>query len=180
MGSLNKKISLTIFISAILMYICFIGAELLLIKKIKDDIEKYFNKEYAIIALHVAGENAVKPSFWRMLKRALIYELNINGSYSPSGSGGYTGKNHHLAILISDNKQISFAEWSFRKWGLVFEESELQPWDIIDNLSDSEKDLYRYEKSELRMKNGLNYNHKMLNDDKIRFYYRRVREGGTQ
>jgi hypothetical protein len=115
-----------------------------------------------------------------MLKRALIYELNINGNYSPSGSGGYTGKNHHLAILISDNKQISFAEWSFRKLGLVFEESELQPWDIIDNLSDSEKDLYRYEKDDLRMIDGLNYNHKMLNDDKIRFYYRRVREGGTQ
>lgn len=63
-----------------------------------------------------------------------------------------------------------FAEWSFRRWGLVF--GELMSHDLIENLSEADQDLYSYDSSDLEQRHGLIYKDSTLNDDDIRFYYR--------
>ena len=166
-----KKIifsSITILIIAIVSNTV---AEKFLILKIKDDIESVLGNDYAIIALHVAGEDSHRPNFWRMLKKALIYELNINGEYTPTGSGGFTGKNHHLAILISNNNEIIFGEWSFRNWSLILDDT-FNSWDLIENLSDFDQKLHSFASEDINNRGGLNYKDEVLNDEEIFFYYR--------
>lgn len=170
MRTLKKKL-LYIIIPLILLSLVYISAERMLISKIKNDIESSFGNEYAVIALHVAGENSQKPSLWRMLKKAMIYELNINGEYTPTGSGGYTGKKHHLAILITNNQEITFGEWSFRNWSLILSDYS-SSWDIIENLSESDQELYSYEREDINKRGGISYKDRVLNDNEISFYYR--------
>ena len=145
--------------------------------KIKGNIEESLGNDYAIIALHMEGKDFDQPSLWRMLRQAFLYETNITGLYTPQGSGGFTGKKHYLALLISDNEKISFGKWSFRNWDLVINQYGISNYDIIDNLSVVDQKLYKYEQSEIDVNQGLNYNFRVLNDDQISFYYRRVKEG---
>jgi uncharacterized SAM-binding protein YcdF (DUF218 family) len=151
-------------------------AEKFLISKIKDDIESVLGNDYAIIALHVAGEDSHRPNLFRMLKKALIYEININGYYSPTGSGGFTGKNHHLAILMTNNSEIIFGEWSFRNWSLILDDT-FNSWDLIENLSDSDQKLHSFAATDINNRGGLNYKDEVLNDAEISFYYRTMKPG---
>ena len=172
-----KRFTPIIIIFLIAAFFFYLLAEKVLMGKIKDDIESSLGNDYAIIALHVAGENSHRPALWRMLKKALIYELNINDEYSPMGSGRYTGKKHHLAILISNNEQIIFAEWSFRSFGLVFQASEYIPYDVIKNLPESDQKIHSFVVEDIKNREGLNYKDEVLNDEQISFYYRAMKPG---
>jgi len=143
--------------------------------KIKRDIECHVGDKYAILALHSGGKNFESPSVWQLMKLFFLYKTNITKDYRPSGSGGFTGKNHYIAILITDNIQIHFAEWSFRNLGLVF--GDLMPHDKIENLSDADQDLYCFKSSDLEQRRGLIYKASTLNDDGIRFYWRQTNKG---
>ena len=169
-----KKIIFSSIIILILAIVSNIVAEKFLILKIKGDIESSLGNNYAIIALHVAGEDSHRPNLWKMLKKAIIYELNINGEYTPYR--GYTGKKHHLAILISNNNEIIFGEWSFRKWSLILDDSFLS-WDLIENLSDSDQKLHSFVSEDIKNREGLNYKDEVLNDEEISFYYRTMKPG---
>ena len=171
-----KKFIFSTIIILIVATISYVVVEKLLILKIKDDIESSLGSDYAIIALHVAGEDSHRPNLFRMLKKALIYEININGYYSPTGSGGFTGKNHHLAILMTNNSEIIFGEWSFRKWNLILDDSFLS-WDLIENLSDSDQKLYSFTAEDIKKREGLNYKDEVLNDEEISFYYGTMKPG---
>jgi hypothetical protein len=176
-----KKFIFSSIIILIIGIVSYTVAEKFLIWKIKDDIESALGNDYAIIALHVAGEDSHRPNLFRMLKKALIYELNINGEYSPQGTGRYTGKKHHLAILISNNSEIIFGEWSFRNWSLIFYDSffydSFISWDLIENLSDSDQQLYSFDAEDIKNREGLNYKDEVLNDKGINFYYRTMKPG---
>ena len=169
-----KKFIFSSIIILIIGIVSYAVAEKFLILKIKDDIESALGNDYAIIALHVAGKDSHRPNLFRMLKKALIYELNINGEYSPQGTGRYTGKKHHLAILISNNRKIIFGEWSFRKWSLILDDSFLS-WDLIENLSDSDQKLHSFAATDIKNREGLNYKDEVLNNDEISFYYRTMK-----
>ena len=171
-----KKFIFSSIIILIIAIVSYTVAEKFLIFKIKDDIESALGNDYAIIALHVAGEDSHRPNLWKMLKKAIIYELNINGEYSPQGTGRYTGKKHHLAILISNNSEIIFGEWSFRKWSLILDDRFLS-WDLIENLSDSDQKLHSFTAEDIKNLEGLNYKDEVLNDEEISFYYRTMKPG---
>lgn len=170
MQILIKQFLLRLLLLVPIAMLCCISVQITIISKIKKDIESHIGEKYAILALHSGGENYKSPSIWQLLKLVFLYETNITGEYAPMGSSGLTGKKHYLAILITDNTQIYFAEWSFRKWGLVF--AELRPWDIIKNLPEADQDLYSFKTSDLEQRHGLFYKGIALNDDDIRFYYR--------
>ena len=144
--------------------------------KMRSDIEASVGQDYAILALHMGGNDSERPSLWEMLKIVFLYETNLTGEYSPQGSGGYTGKKHYLALLISDNNEITFCEWSFRNWGLVFDQEETMPWDVIEHLPEADQPLYRYNDAELEKRSGLRCINTHFNDERIRFYYRKVKE----
>ena len=165
-----------LLLAALLAAVFYLGVERAMISKIRSDIEASLGNDYAIIALHMEGEDFEHPSLWRMLRRALIYEANLSGEYTPQGSGGFTGKKHHLALNISDNEKIYFCEWSFRNWGLVFQEHENLITDcyIIKNLP--EQKLYRHDAGGLRIRGGLNYRNSMFNHEEIRWYHRPIKE----
>ena len=171
-----KKFIFSSIIILILAIVSNIVVEKFLILKIKDDIDSALGNDYAIIALHVAGEDSLRPNLRKMLKKALIYELNINGEYTPTGSGGFTGKNHHLAILMSNNNEIIFGEWSFRNWGLNLDDT-FNSWDLIENLSDSDQKLHSFAAEDIKNREGLNYKDEVLNDEEISFYYRTMKSG---
>ena len=172
----SKTVYRYLFLAAVLAAVFYLGAEQAMISKIKADIEASLGNDYAIIALHMGGEDFEHPSLWRMLRQALIYEVNLNGEYTPQGSGGFTGKKHHLALLISDHNKISFGEWSFRNWSLVINEYGISEYDIIENLSEADQKLYRHDEGGLRIRGGLNYRNSMFNHEEIRWYYRPVKE----
>lgn len=165
-----------LLLAALLAAVFYLGAERAMIGKIRGDIEASLGNDYAIIALHMGGEDFEYPSLWRMLRQALIYEANFDGEYTPQGSGGFTGKKHHLALLISDHEKISFSEWSFRNWSLVINEYGTSEHDIIENLSEADQKLYRHDVGGLRIRGGLNYRNAMFNHEKIRWFYRPVKE----
>lgn len=171
-----KRFILSIIIPLFVLCLFYLVTEKLWISKIKDDIESSLGTNYAILALHVAGENSHRPNLFSMLKKALIYEVNINGEYTPKGSGGYTGKRHHLAVLISDNEKIFMAEWSFRKVGLILGDS-FAPWDFIENLPEDDKRLYTFDSADINNREGLNYKDTVLNDEEVSFYYRSTKLG---
>ena len=172
-----KRFFLSIIIPLIVFCLFYLVAEKLLIGKIKNDIESSLGTNYAILALHVAGENSHRPILWKMLKKAIIYELNVNGEYSPKGTGRYTGKRHHLAILISNNEKIFMAEWSFRSLGLILGDF-FAPWDFIENLPEDDKRMYTFDLADIKNREGLNYKDTVLNDDeKVSFYYRHTKPG---
>ena len=164
------------FMAAVLTAATYLALEQAMLSKIRSDIKAALGDDYAIIALHMEGKDYDRPSLWPMLKSAFLYETNITGEYTPEGSGGFTGKHHYLALLISDNKVITFCDWSFRSWALVFDGYEKQPYDLIENLSESDQRLYSYEAANLVKRNGLFYNDQILNNEKISFYYRPVKE----
>jgi hypothetical protein len=172
----SKTVYRYLFLVAVLAAVFYLGAERAMISKIRGDIEASLGNDYAIIALHMGGEDFEHPSLWRMLRQAFIYEANFDGEYTPQGSGGFTGKKHHLALLISDHKKISFGEWSFRNWSLVINEYGISEYDIIENLSDADQKLYRHDEGGLRIRVGLIYRNSMFNHEKIRWYYRPVKE----
>ena len=167
-----------LLLAAVLAAVVYLGAERAMLSKIRSDIEASLGEDYAIIALHMEGEDFEHPSLWRMLRRALIYEANLNGDYTPQGSGGFTGKKHHLALNISDNEKIFFCEWSFRNWGLVFQGHEHLITDcyIIENLPEADKKFYRYGEGGLRIRGGLIYRNSMFNHEEVRWYGRPVKE----
>ena len=167
-----------LLLAALLAAVFYLGVERAMISKIRSDIEASLGNDYAIIALHMEGEDFEHPSLWRMLRRALIYEANLSGEYTPQGSGGFTGKKHHLALNISDNEKIYFCEWSFRNWGLVFQDHENLITDcyIIDNLPEADKKFYRYGESGLRIRGGLIYRNTLFNHKKTRWYHRPLKE----
>ena len=171
-----KRFTPTIIIFLTVAFSIYLLAEKVWIGKIKDDIESTLGSDYAIIALHVAGEDSHRPNLLRMLKKALIYELNINGEYTPTGSGGFTGKKHHLAILISDNQRILFGEWSFRNVGLIFNDT-FSYCDFIENLSAIDQELHSFDAEGINNREGLNYKDEVLNDEEISFYYRTMKPG---
>ena len=164
-------------IAAFFAVVSYLGAERAMLGKIRSDIQASVGQDYAILALHMGGNDFKRPSLWEMLKLVFLYETNLTGEYSPQGSGGYTGKKHYLALLISDNNEITFCEWSFRNWGLVFDQEETRPWDVIDLLSEADQPLYRYNDAELEKRGGLKCINTHFNDEQIRFYYRKVKEG---
>ena len=172
----SKTVYRYLFLAAVLVAVSYLGVERAMVSKIRGDIEASLGNDYAIIALHMEGEDFEHPSLWRMLRQALIYEANFNGEYTPQGSGGFTGKKHHLALLISDHKKISFGEWSFRNWSLVINEYGISEYDIIENLSEADQKLYRHDEGGLRIRGGLNYRNSMFNHEEIRWYYRPVKE----
>jgi len=172
----SKTVYRYLFLAAVLVAVSYLGVERAMVSKIRGDIEASLGNDYAIIALHMEGEDFEHPSLWRMLRQALIYEANFNGEYTPQGSGGFTGKKHHLALLISDHKKISFGEWSFRNWSLVINEYGISEYDIIENLSEADQKLYRHDEGGLRIRGGLNYRNSMFNHEKMSFYYRPVKE----
>jgi hypothetical protein len=165
-------------LAAVLAAVFYLGAEQAMISKIRGDIEASLGNDYAIIALHMEGEDFDHPSLWRMLRQALIYEANFDGEYTPQGSGGITGKKHYLALNISDNEKIFFCEWSFRNWGLVFQDHENLITDcyIIENLPEADKKFYRYGEGVLRIRGGLIYSKSVFNHKKTRWYHRPVKE----
>ena len=165
-----------LLLAAVLAAVFYLGMERAMLSKIRGDIEASLGNDYAIIALHMEGKDFEHPSLWRMLGRAFIYEANFNGEYTPQGSGGFTGKKHHLALLISDHEKISFGEWSFRNWGLVIDGYGSYDCDIIANLPEADKKFYTYGEGGLRIRGGLNYRNSMFNHEKIRWYYRPVKE----
>lgn len=171
-----KRFTSTIIIFLTAAFLCYMLVEKVWIGKIKDDIESILGSDYAIIALHIAGEDSHRPNLFRMLKQALIYEMNINGEYTSTGSGGFTGKKHHLAILISDNQRILFGEWSFRYAGLIFNDT-FSSCDYIENLSATDQNLHSFDAEDITKREGLNYKDGVLNDNKIRFYYRSTKPG---
>ena len=172
----SKTVYRYLFLAAVLAAVFYLGAERAMISKIRGDIEASLGNDYAIIALHMGGEDFEHPSLWRMLRQAFIYEANFDGEYTPQGSGGFTGKKHHLALLISDHEKISFGEWSFRDWSLVINEYGISEYDIIENLSEADQKLYRHDEGGLRIRAGLNYRNSMFNHEEIRWYYRPVKE----
>lgn len=171
-----KRFFLSIIITLIVLCLFYLVAEKLLIGKIKNDIESSLGNNYAILALHAGGENSHRPNLLKMLIKAITYELNINGDYSPLGSGGYTGKNHHLAILISNNEKIFMAEWSFRRLSLILGDF-FAPWDFIENLPEEDKNLYTFDLADINNREGLNYKDTVLNDEEVSFYYRPTKPG---
>ena len=176
MSILRKKLIICLAVLSALILGVYLGAERLLLSTIKNGIEETIGEDYAIIALHTEGKNHHRPSLWRMLRQAIWYELNINGEFTPQGSGGFTGKKHYLALLISDNEKIFFCDWSFRNWGINFESWKTRKDDIIKNLTQSDQILYSYKVSDTEIRNGLKYNPKILNDDRLRFYWRSTEE----
>lgn len=162
--------------AAVLTAATYLALEQAMLSKIRSDIKATLGDDYAIIALHMEGNDHDRPSLWRMLRRALIYEANFDGEYTPQGSGGFTGKKHHLALLISDHKKISFCEWSFRNWSLVINEYGTPECAIIENLSETDQKLYRHDVGGLRIQRGLNYRNSLFNHEKIRWYNRPVKE----
>lgn len=138
MITLRKKLILCLAVLSALILGVYLCAERLLLNTIKNDIEGMIGEDYAIIALHTEGEDHHRPSLWRMLRQAIWYELNINGVFTPQGSGGFTGKKHYLALLISNNEKIIFCDWSFRNWGINFESWKTRENDIIKNLTQSD------------------------------------------
>ena len=165
-----------LLLAAVLAALFFLGAERAMISKIRSDIEASLGNDYAIIALPMEGEDFEHPSLWRMLRRALIYEANLSGEYTPQGSGGFTGKKHHLALNISDNEKIYFCEWSFRNWGLVIDGYGSTDCDIIANLPEADKKFYRHGEGGLRIRGGLIYRNTMFNHKKTRWYHRPLKE----
>ena len=165
-----------LLLAALLAAVFYLGVERAMISKIRSDIEASLGNDYAIIALHMEGEDFEHPSLWRMLRRALIYEANLSGEYTPQGSGGFTGKKHHLALNISDNEKIYFCEWSFRNWGLVIDGYGSTDCDIIANLPEADKKFYRYGEGGLRIRGGLIYSNSVFNHKKTRWYHRPVKE----
>ena len=117
MKSSSKGIILGCVIAAFFAVVSYLGAERAMLGKMRSDIEASVGQDYAILALHMGGNDFERPSLWEMLKLVFLYETNLTGEYSPQGSGGYTGKKHYLALLISDNNEITFCEWSFRIGG---------------------------------------------------------------
>ena len=174
----SKTVYRYLLLAAVLAAVFYLGAERAMISKIRSDIEASLGNDYAIIALHMEGEDFEHPSLWRMLRRALIYEANLSGEYTPQGSGGFTGKKHHLALNISDNEKIYFCEWSFRNWGLVFmdHENSITECHIIDNLPEADKKFYRYGMGGLRIRGGLIYRNTLFNHKKTRWYHRPLKE----
>jgi len=165
-----------LLLAAVLVAVFFLGIERAMLREIRGDIEASLGNDYAIIALHMGGEDFEHPSLWRMLRQAFLYEANFNGDYTPQGSGGFTGKKHHLALLISDHKKISFCEWSFRNWSLVINEYGTSEYDIIENLSAADQKLYRHDEGGLRIRGGINYRNSMFNHEEVRWYGRPVKE----
>lgn len=171
---MNKKILLGLILLVSVTVLFCMCVQKAINNKIKKDIECHVGDKYAILALHSGGENYETPSIWQLIKLVFLYETNITGEYTPAGSGRFTGKNHYIAILITDNTQIHFAEWSFRHWGLVF--GELMPCDKIENLIEADQDLYRFKSSDLEQRRGLIYKDSTFNDEDIAFYWRQIDE----
>lgn len=70
----SKTVYRYLFLAAVLAAVSYLGVERAMLSKIRGDIEASLGNDYAIIALHMEGEDFEHPSLWRMLRQALIYE----------------------------------------------------------------------------------------------------------
>ena len=164
----KKRIRWTISL-LILPFVIYLSAEQILLAKIRSDLHRHSGDDYAIIALHIGGENNRAPSLFKMLY--WVYEYNFTEDYKPMGTGHFTGKHYYLTALFTDNQNIRDCHWSFRRFGLQFDD-DLAPWDVIDHLPPDKASLYRFDAGTRKKRKGLWLVGENFNHQAIRFYYR--------
>ncbi len=168
--SLVKRLSNVALVFLCAMALLYFSAEQLIYARIRSKLRSVYNDDnYAVLRLHIGGERHNNPRLWRMLY--WVYRYNFTGDYEPMGSAGITGKQHYMTFLVSDNDIIRSAHWSFRQFRLVFDEYTFRSA-IIDNVRNSIRHLYRYEKNERERRNGIWFCGEKFNHSEIRFYFR--------
>jgi len=155
---------------AILLIATYIGVEQAILARIRYDLKRMHDDDYAIIRLHMGGEPMAMPSLLRMLKLFLAYEYS--GDYEPQGSGGFTGKKNYLLMMVSNNKVVYNYKWSFRLFRL--DRDDPAPWDIIANLPEGTRTLYAFSTSERFRRRGLWFCGEHFNNPSTTFYYRTI------
>ncbi len=135
--------------------------------RIRRDLVRSFGTDYAILKLHVDGENTFDPSLRRMLAQA--FEYRFSDKYRPEGSDGLTGKKFYLTMLVSDNRRIGTCNWSFRRFGLDVDVDD-SPWNLIDIFPRDIAPKYRYTTADLIRKQGLRFSARAMDDPEVSFY----------
>jgi hypothetical protein len=136
----------------------------LLLFCVQNFINDRHEDDYAVIRLNMGGQPAEIPNILKMLKT--LHEYETSSEYYPQGSGGYTGKRNHLAILVSDNERVAHYAWTFKRFGLT----QHFPSDEIDKILKQDREHYRFDPDHVQSRWGVRYLTDNFNNDDARFY----------
>lgn len=151
----------------LLLPAAYIGVQQAMLSRIQRDLVRSFGTDYAILKLHVNGENRFSPSLLKMLRQA--FEYRFLDEYRPEGSDGLTGKKFYLTMLVSDNRRIGTCNWSFRRFRLDVDVDD-SPWNLIDIFPRDIAPKYRYTTADLIRKQGLRFSARAMDDPEVSFY----------
>lgn len=168
-GRRKRQLWWRLLAAVVLVYYVFLSAEQAMLARITETLESAYGDDYAIVALHMDGNEHDQPSLRSMLLTAFKYEFSPN--YEPQGSGNITGKRNHLIFITTDNRHVYTWHWSFRAFTI---ERDSIHSDEIANLNPDVARLYQFNPTQQVRRNGLWYIRDNLNHPDISFYSREL------
>ena len=161
------KITFCLIAAAVVLFWSFrvvvYAAQVAMERRIRNGIETRFGDRYAILAAHVNGEPRLTINLIKTLAPLIRWELFPP---EPEGSGGFTGRSHHLIYLISDNQWVYVLTWSFRRFAL----EPLGDPDLIATMRPEDRPLYQWQELEIQHIGGLRVKN-IAEPAGVRFYW---------
>ena len=113
------------------------------------ELTRRHGQDFAIIAMHVDGEDGERLNLYRKL----WYHLTTKPDYSARWNPGRIYGSYHLGVLVSDNRSVYRYYWSLREDRLELEgEARLKALSMDDR-----QRAYLWIEPEVRLRHGVRW-----------------------